>query len=236
MSTSTLDPEAATGQLDRIEARLATIMDELEATRRERDRWRDLTHDLMPVAQGAMTVASAELEELSQDVTVEDLVRFGRTAARSLPRLEALLAQLDSMGELVHEATSLTGAGVASVSGVLATAEDKGYFTFARGAAAIVDEIVESFGEDDLRALGANVVLILNTVKQMTQPEVMSFLSRTVDDVQIVDDGPPPSTLALLRRLRDPQVRRGLGRALTVLRDLGSVPARTTPRPTTEKE
>lgn len=209
-------------QLDRIEAQLAVVLEELESTRRERDRWRELSHELMPVAQGAMTVASRELEDLSQDVTVEDLVRFGRTAARSLPRLEALLIQLDSAGELVHEATSLTGAGVASLSTTLATAEQKGYFTFAKGAASIVDEIVESFGEEDLKALGANVVLILQTVKQMTQPQIMRFLSTTVADVQEVDDAPPPSVLTLLRRLRDPHVRRGLSRTLNVLGDLGA--------------
>jgi uncharacterized protein YjgD (DUF1641 family) len=223
MSATAVEPAASQlGQLDRIEAQLARVLDELETTRAERDRWRELSSELMPVAQGAMTVASRELEDLSQDVTVEDLVRFARTAARSLPRLEALLMQLDSASELVHEATSLTGAGVASLSTTLATAEQKGYFTFARGAASIVDEIVESFGEEDLAALGANVVLILQTVKQMTQPQIMRFLSTTVADVQEVDDAPPPSVLSLLRRLRDPQVRRGMSRALNVLGDLGA--------------
>ncbi len=210
------------GQLDRIETQLATILDELEATRRERDRWRELTHELMPVAQGAMDVASRELEGLSRDVTVEDLVRFARTAVRTLPRLEALLVQLDSMSELVHEATSLTGAGVSSLSTTLATAESKGYFTFARGTATIIEEVVESFGEEDLKALGANVVLILQTIKQMTQPQIMRFLSTTVADVQEVDDAPPPSAVNLLRQMRDPQVRRGLSRTLTVLGDLGA--------------
>jgi uncharacterized protein YjgD (DUF1641 family) len=213
---------AQTAQLDRIEARLASIAEELEATRRDRDRWRELTHELMPVAQGAMDVASRELEDLSQDVTVEDLVRFARTATRALPRLEALLVQLESLSELVHEATSLTGAGVATLSGALATAEEKGYFDFARGTAGVVEEIVSSFGEEDLEALGANVVLILQTVKQMTQPEIMRFLSTTVADVQAVPAGPPPSILHLLRQMRDPKVRRGLSRTLDVLGDLGA--------------
>ena len=37
--------------------------------------------------------------------------------------------------------------------------------------------MVTSFGEDDVAALGDNVVLILNTLKEMTQPEVMTCCS-----------------------------------------------------------
>ncbi len=213
---------AEQGQLDRIESQLAALAEQMAADRADRERWKELTHELMPVAQGAMTVASRELEDLSADVTVEDLVRFARSAARTLPQLESLLSAVAPATELVHEVTSLTGAGVGAVSNGLALAESKGYFTLARGGVQIVDQVAGSFGEEDLKSLGDNVVLILNTVKQMTQPEVMQFLSRTALDVQEMDDGPPPSTLALLRQLRDPQVRRGLARALTVLRDFGA--------------
>ncbi len=216
-------PAAQQSQLDRIETQLAALAEQVAADRADRERWKELTHELMPVAQGAMTVASRELEDLSADVTVEDLVRFARSAARTLPQLESLLSAVAPATELVHEVTSLTGAGVGAVSDGLALAESKGYFTLARGGVRIVDQVAGSFGEEDLKALGDNVVLILNTVKQMTQPEVMQFLSRTALDVQGMDDGPPPSTLALLRQLRDPQVRRGLARALTVLRDFGAV-------------
>ncbi|MBK6874505.1 MAG: DUF1641 domain-containing protein [Kineosporiaceae bacterium] len=209
-------------RLDRIEAQLVRVSDQLEATALERDRWRELTHELMPVAQGAMTVASRELEELSTEVTVEDLLRFARTAVRALPQLEALLSQVGPASELVHEATSLTGAGVGALSSALAQAEEKGYFTFLRGGAHVANEVVTSFGEEDLKALGANVVLILKTVQQMTQPQIMHFLSTAISDIQEVDEAPPPSAVKLLSQMRDPQVRRGLSRTLAVLGDLGA--------------
>jgi len=40
--------------------------------------------------------------------------------------------------------------------------------------------VVTSFGEDDVNRLGDNIVLILNTVKDMTQPEIMNFLRNTL--------------------------------------------------------
>jgi uncharacterized protein YjgD (DUF1641 family) len=177
---------AAPSQLDRIEARLLELSEQVAAVRADAERWKDLTHELMPVAQGAMTVASRELEDLSADVTVEDLVRFARTAARTMPQLEALLAQLGSASELVHEVTSLAGAGMGSLSDVLATAESRGYFAAARYSAAALDRMVTT----------------LDAGRQE----------------------PAPSALALLRRLRDPQVRRGLARALDLLHELGADP------------
>ncbi len=56
--------------------------------------------------------------------------------------------------------------------------EQKGYFTFARGGMRMMDNVVTSFSEEDVNRLGDNIVLILNTVKDMTQPEIMNFLAQ----------------------------------------------------------
>ena len=41
----------------------------------------------------------------------------------------------------------------------------------------IADRVVTEFTEEDVKALGDNVVTILNAVKEMTQPEVMGWSS-----------------------------------------------------------
>ena len=138
------------------------------------------------------------------------------------------LAEQRQFRESLLQLTELSGPVMDMLTARLAELEAKGYFTFAQGGLSIVDRVVTSFDEEDLDALGDNVVLILNTVKEMTQPEVMRLLSRTAIEVQEVEDappGPPPSTFALLKQMRDPDVRRGLARTLTVLRSLGSQPA-----------
>lgn len=205
-----------------LSTQVAEIADELRRQRESREQWAELVHELAPVSRDAMDLASRELEVLSADVTVDDAVRFARTAVLALPQLEATLAQLGSLSELIAELTSLSGAGMSTLSSALADAERRGYFTFARGGMAIADNVVTSFGEDDIRALGDNVVLILNTVKEMTQPEVMTMLRRTALTAQHMDEPlEPPSAFALLRQMRDPEVRRGLARALTMLHTLG---------------
>ena len=211
-------------RLDHMSAQVDELVAEMRRQREQREQWTELSHELAPVTRDAVAAASRELAELSQDVTVDDVAEFARQLAKSLPKMRALLVQLDSMSELTHEVNSIAGAGVAKVSESLAEAEAKGYFTFARHGAEMVEEVVTSFSEEDVIALRENIVLILTTVKELTQPEVMTLLNRTGVSLQsISDDGDtaPPSAFALLKQMRDPQVRRGLSRTLSLLRTVG---------------
>ena len=210
-------------RIDRMSEQMDFIAAEMLAQRRARETWTELSETLVPVTRGAMDVATRELDDLSDDVTADDLVRFARTAARSLPKLEAMMAQLDSLSELMHTVNSLSGAGLAKVTDVLAAADDKGYFVFAREGSRIADRVVTEFTEEDVQALGDNVVTILNAVKEMTQPEVMGLVQRTAGSVQDVEDTPmePPSLFALLKSMRDPQTRRGLGKVMATPHTVG---------------
>lgn len=158
--------------------------------------------------------------------------------AQLLERLDRLSLQMTAMHEEMQrsreerarllEITQLAGPVMDMLTARMAELDEKGYFTFATGGLGILDKVVTSFDEDDIEALGDNIVLILNTVKEMTQPEVMGLLNRAALEVQELEDapvGPAPSMFALLKQMRDPQVRIGLERTLTVLRSLGTQPA-----------
>lgn len=217
-----VDVSALEERLDVLATQVGYLVAEAEEQRAQRERWRELTHDLAPVAREAMDKVVWELEALSTDVTTEDYVRFLRTFAQALPTMQRLLAQLDSMSELASDAITLGRPAMQALTDRLTEYETKGYFDFARSGAGVVDRIVTNFSDDDVRALGDNVVTILETVKEMTQPEVMGMLRRTVHTVQEEEPGPPPSMFAIVKEMRDPGVRRGLARVLHMLRSVGS--------------
>jgi len=81
-----------------------------------------------------------------------------------------------------------------------------------------MENVVTSFSEEDVRQLGDNVVLILQTVKEMTQPEIMSMVR---ESVEVLREEEPPENVSLftiIRQMNDPQVKRGLSKTLSVLR------------------
>lgn len=211
-------------RLDLLAEQVAEMADEMRRQRLQREQWADLVADSAPVVSGAFDMMSRELETLSDDVSVEDAVALARALARAVPTMEALLRQLESLNALAGDVVPLATPAMATLTSTLQEFDDKGYFAFAKGGAGIVDKVVTSFTEDDVEALGDNVVLILNTVKEMTQPEVMTLLQRTALTAQDVDDefADAPSMFALLKQMRDPQTRRGLGRVMTMLRTIGA--------------
>lgn len=218
-------PERTTDErLDLLVDQVAQMADEMRHQRLQREQWADLVADSSPVVSGAFDMMTRELETLSADVSVEDAVALARTLARAIPTMEALLRQVEALNALAGDIVPLATPAMATLTSTLQALDDKGYFAFAQGGAGIVDKVVTSFTEEDVEALGDNIVLILNTVKEMTQPEVMTLLQRTALTAQDVDDefADAPSMFALLKQMRDPQTRRGLGRVMTMLRTVGA--------------
>jgi uncharacterized protein YjgD (DUF1641 family) len=152
--------------------------------------------------------------------------------ARIEARLDLLLAEaerrdaeLEPLRDLAAEVGVISVPVMASLTDRVAAWEERGYLGFARSSARVVDRIVTSFDEEDVEALGDNVALMLETLRDLTQPEILQLLRQTAGSVSHLDapvEGPPPSAFALLRQLRDPEVRRGLARMMELLRSVGA--------------
>ncbi len=218
-------PISVDERLDLLAGQLGEITGELRRQRQDRERWQELADDLAPVAGQAMAMATSQLDAGEYDLAA--VARLAQALARDAALLEALLGPLRAGSALAAEIGTLAAPAADSLTARLQQLDERGYFTFARQGAGILDTIVTSFTEEDVRQLGDNVVLILQTVKQMTQPEIMGMLRRTavtIAEAEADGQAKAPSTLALLRQMRDPQVRRGLARALATLRALGAEP------------
>ena len=207
-------------RLEELSRQVAFLVEDAERRSRERERWAELVHDLGPVGSQALASATSTLEGV--DVSLTDVASLLRELAEALPLLRSGVAQIGVVAELAGTVSELSGPALESLTDRLSQADERGYFAFARGGVGVVDKVVTSFSEEDIAALGENIVLILNTVKEMTQPEVMGMLRRTIHTVSDQDEtADPPSMFALLREMRDPQVRRGLSRLLAALRSMG---------------
>jgi uncharacterized protein YjgD (DUF1641 family) len=177
----------------------------------------------MPILSDALRLASEHLAEVQADVQLPDLFRLLKRLARNRQNFERLLDLLESLLELGDVLTPIGSQAFAKLSDGLSEIEQRGYLVFLRGGLRVLDTIVTSFGEEDIKQLGDNIVLILQTIKQMTQPEVMNFLRRTIVTVEEQASEPLDiSYRALLSQLRDPNVRRGLA---VILRTLGKIGA-----------
>ena len=114
-----------------------------------------------------------------------------------------MLDQVESANDFVKDFAPLTQDMVEQAILMLSDMEQKGYFGFVRQGQYVMDQIVTSFTEDDVRQLGDNVVLILNTVKALTQPEMMDLVNSLTSGFQESKEMPrncrPPCSVCCVR-------------------------------------
>ena len=208
-------------KIDALTAQVAFLAEEAHIQQRRRQEFDELKDDLIPIGNDIYRLSVEQLDEMESYVQLEDILRLFKRMMRSTRNMENMLDQLESMTSLWQDLNPLTQDAFMALMNRLNEMEQKGYFEFARGGMQIVDKIVTEFTEDDVQQLGDNVVLILQTVKEMTQPEVMTMMSNTIHVMQEEDDVlDDVSMFSILRQMNDPAVKKGLAKTLAVLKSV----------------
>lgn len=216
-------PIELSAKIDALTVQVAYLSEQARQAERQRQERAELVRDVTPIANQAFHIAIEQLEEVQEYVDLADLLRLLKRLLRNARNLERMLDQLEAVSDLADTLGPLTDQAFEKSVDALAEMERKGYFAFARGGAHILDSLVTSFSEDDVRRLGDNIVLIVNTVKDMTQPEIMGFVRNTLMLAEKELEQPLDiSALGLVRQMGDARVRRGLALTLRVLQAIGA--------------
>jgi uncharacterized protein YjgD (DUF1641 family) len=205
-------------KIDALTEQVAFLAEETRQQQRRRQEWEELQNDLTPVAGELYRLSVEQLNEIESYVQLEDGLRLFKRLMRNTRNLEQMLDQMESMAALWQDLGPLSQDAFLTLMQRMDEMERKGYFTFLRGGMGIVDNVVASFTEEDVQQLGENIVLILQTVKEMTQPEVMTMMRNTASVMREEEPPVDVSMFSILRQLNDPAVKRGLSKTLSVLR------------------
>ncbi len=182
-------------RLDRIEAHLAE-------QRRRQEELDELKRDLIPIGNQMVKLSIDELAEIGSDFRAEDLFFLLKRLLRDVHLLLKMLDQLESAMGLAEELNRLSKPMFNTIIEELDRLERSGFFTLMRAAWEALQRVAAEFNPDDVDRFSQDVAALLTALR--TSPETT------------------PSLGALLRTLRDPQVRRGLARTLGLLQALGS--------------
>lgn len=212
-----------TQKIDQLTAQVAYLTEQAQLAERQRRDRAELMHDLTPVVNEAFRLSVEQLEEVEQYVDLSDLLNILKRVLRNGRNIEKALDQLESLMDFSETVGPITDQAFSQAVDVLATMENKGYFLFARGGMQIMDNIVTSFSEDDVRLLGENIVLILQTIKAMTQPEIMNFARNMAQAIEEQQEEPDVNIgyRYLLQQMRNPDVRRGFALTMRVMSSIG---------------
>ena len=219
--------EALNAKIDALTEQMAVLTDYVLDQRQRQQEWDELKEDLTPIVMEMSNVAVEELEEIEPYVQLEDILAFLKRLAANLHNFETMLDQLESVNDLVQDMTPVANDAFLVAMDQMQEMEQRGYFAVLPELKYMADNVMDAFGPEDVRALGDNVVTILTTVRSMTQPEIMTLVQKLTDSTQEAvrtpDDELDISYLGLMKQMRDPQVRLGLARTMTLLRAMGNI-------------
>lgn len=209
-------------QIDSLNNKLDVILEEIEHQRKHRQEMEDLKNDLMRVITGVYQSAITELEEIHDQTTGEDIFFLGKKLLRNINNLTQTFELMENAKGFLQDFAPVSRELVLDTMNKLDEFDRKGYFEFIRELEKIADNIVSSFNIEDIKALSDNIVTILNTIKNLTQPDMLQALNNAVLvykklDISIDDD---VSYFKLLKELKSPEMKKGLAFSIKYLKSL----------------
>ncbi len=214
-------------QINDINKKLDIILEEIELQRVHRREMEDLKDDLMRVGKDVFQSTVEELEEVADHIKTGDMLHLGKKLLRNVNNISGMFDQLESMSDLINDVAPISREIVIDFMAKLDEFDRKGYFGFLREMNRAMDNVVESFTVEDVRALGDNVVTILNTVKNLTQPDMLQALDNALTvykklDIEVEEE---ISYFTLIRRMNTPEMRRGMAFGIRFLKSMAEKPA-----------
>ncbi|MDH5759419.1 MAG: DUF1641 domain-containing protein [Gemmatimonadota bacterium] len=167
----------------------------------------------------------ADVMDLPEVRSDSELLTELRAMNEKLDRIDKAVTAMEYRIEGIEELREDLWPMVQGVSHAVTTRlhelEQAGAIGFAREGINVLERVATSFTEEDVRLLGENVVSILRTVRNLTQPEILGVADRAAGALKDTTGDTHPKKLGVVRALRDPDVRRGMNLLLAVMKELG---------------
>ncbi|NJD22074.1 MAG: DUF1641 domain-containing protein [Melioribacter sp.] len=211
-------------QINELNSKLDIIIEEIELQRKHRSEVEDLKEDLMRVGKDFYETAVEELDQIHDHVNTKDILHFGKYMLRNVNTISKVIQQLESTKDFLKDASPLIREYLIDFMAKLDEFDRKGYFEFVKESQNVVDRVVTSFSKEDVKALGDNVVTILNTVKHLTQPDMLHTVNNAINvykqlDIEVSKD---VSLYKLFKELNTPEVKRGIAFAIQFLKNIAN--------------
>lgn len=209
-------------QINDINQKLDLILEELAIQKQKRQALEDLATDLNLIGNDLFKASVDELDHAGIELDTEELKSLFFRLLRNAGTLNEMLQMAESVMDLSKDLGPIvTQMGLDTIH-KMNDFEKRGYFEFLKEVTGIIDNIVLHFSAEDVKLLADNIVTILETFKNLTQPDMLGALNNAVNVFkQIeVDDIEEYSLWRAFKELRTPEGKKGLGFIMTFLKNM----------------
>lgn len=209
-------------QINDINRKLDLVLEEVMAQKETRQSIEDLTSDLTIVGTDVFKSTVAELENAGIELDGEAVKQLMLKLVRNVGTINELFEMMESANDLIKDVSPvLHQVGLDGIH-MMNEFEQKGYFDFIREAIKIMDNVIEHFSVEDVRLLSDNAVTILETVKNLTQPDMLKAINSGLIvyksiEIEKVEDY---SLWKAMKAMNSKEMKKGLGFMITFLQNI----------------
>lgn len=213
-------------QINDINRKLDILLEEQQIQRLKRQEVDDLLKDVSIIGNDFVKASVIELDKAGVELDGEALKSLIFRLIRNVGTINEMVEMMESASDLVKDVGPIVQQMGLDGIRKMSELEQKGYFEFAREATQIIENVVDNFTTDDVRHLADSIVTILQTVKNLTQPDMMNALNNAVNVYKNLDpqDVQEVSLWKAFRMMNTPEMKRGIGFLLTFLKNISQEP------------
>lgn len=209
-------------QIDEINVKLDAILECAMVQKQRSERMEDFVADANIIAKDAFRSTVEELDRQGIELNWDDIKFLSFKLLRNVDKFTWVMDTFESTYDLMQDMGPVVRETIIDTIRKMAELEQKGYFEFFREMMRAVDAVVTHYSGEDVRLLADNIVTLLDTVKNMTQPDMLQAMNNAVNVFQKLEvENIPEYTLwKALKEMRSPEMRKGLGFMITFLKNL----------------
>jgi len=211
-------------KLQELDQKVDLILEYITQQKQKSEAVDDLIADASIIGKDIYTSTVKALDDQNVEIYPEELSEMGIRLVRNIRNINIMLDFLESMTDLTKDLAPIANEVIIDGTKKLHEFEQKGYFEFLRELGKIVDNIVTHFTTEDLNLLADNVVTILETVKNLTQPEMLQSVNNAVKIFASmdIDQAPQYSVWKLMREMNQPEMKKALGFFVMFMKNLNN--------------
>ena len=213
-------------QLKEINQKLDLLLENVNQQRLKSEMIEDLVNDLSIIGKDAYETSVEKLEEQGVELDGEALQLMFFKFLKNIDNFSMIMNLFESMVDLSKDLGPIVKQTGYDVIDKFHELDQKGYFEFFREALTIIDNIVKGYTVEDVRMLSNNIVTIMDTFKNLTQPDMMKAMDNALNIFKNLDttNVPEYSIWKVMKELNTPEMKRGLGFVLTFMKSLTPEP------------
>jgi len=224
MSDKSIQP-----QIDEINQKLDLVLHYVNQQRLKSEAIEDLVSDVSIIGKDIFHDAVNELDNQSIELDIDEIKMLIFKLIKNAGNFVTVLSAFESLNDFLKDAGPVANEVMIDVIKKMHEFEKKGYFEFIKELMHVLDNIITNYSGEDVRMLSDNIVTIMDTIKNMTQPEMLSAMNNAVNIYKNLnpDDVEEYSMWKAFREMRTPEMKRGIGFIMLFLKNLSKEQTKT---------